>query len=326
MSNTRRTIRDGVPVENPKEDPNENPVQTPVEQIKKSKNAPKEIDTVQRDRKINSEKKLIEYIRMMLGEPLITVDVTDEQISMIIDDTIRHFSDFAYSGSQTIIFEIEAQENIKDYKLDDRIQAVTGVSFGGSLGSIPRASTGSYIYPFGSIGVSYIPHITLQGEVSSLANSAGNFGMNAGTAGGVAGGPNSGSSGLAQMVDAWVTRSQVDTMNALNARAVNFEFNANTKILRIFESFEGKFLVEAAIEYIPNREYDEIYAHPWIKRYALAKTKFLWGNITGKFNQTLVGGASINYDRIISEAQQEIEILEEELLNRYSPALGIFSG
>jgi hypothetical protein len=291
-----------------------------------SRNQPKNINPEQDNRRINNEDKLVNYIRTMLGEPLITVEVTDEQIKMVIDDTIRHFSDFAYGGEQTVIFELDARSDIQDYRLDERVQAVKSVSFGGALGSIPTSSSGNYVYPFGTLGVNYIPHITLQGEVSSLAAGGSFSSTSGGTAGGVAGGPNSGNSGLSAMVDAFVTRSQVDTMNAINARAVNFEFNSNTKILRIFENFTGKFLVEAAVEYVPNPEYDEVYSHPWVKEYALNKVKYLWGTITGKYSQSLVGGAEINYADMKSEAQTEIERLEEDLLNKYSEALGIFSG
>jgi hypothetical protein len=290
-----------------------------------SRNQPKNINSEQDNRRINNEDKLINYIRAMLGEPMISVEVTNEQIKMIIDDTIRHFSDFAYGGEQTIVFELEARGDIQDYRLDERVQAVKSVSFGGALGSIPTSSSGNYVYPFGTLGVNYIPHITLQGEVSSLAAGGGMSSTSGGTAGGVAGGPNSGSSGLASMVDAYVTRSQVDTMNTLNSRGVNFEYNSNTKVLRVFENFTGSFLVEAAVEYVPNPEYDEMYAHPWVKQFALNKVKFLWGTVTGKYSQSLVGGAEINYADMKSEAQDDIQQLEEDLLNKYSEALGIFS-
>ena len=291
-----------------------------------SRSQPRNVNPEQDNRRINNEDKLINYIRSMLGEPMITVEVNNEQIKMIIDDTIRKFSDFAYGGEQTVLFELEARADIQDYRLDERVQAIKSVSFGGALGSIPTSSSGNYVYPFGTLGVNYIPHITLQGEVSSLAAGGGMSSSSGGTAGGVAGGPNSGNSGLAAMVDAFVTRSQVDTMNALNARGVNFEFNSNTKILRVFENFTGKFIVEGAVEYVPNPEYDEIYAHPWVKQYALNKVKFLWGTVTGKYSQSLVGGAEINYGDLKSEAQEDITQLEEDLLNKYSEALGIFSG
>lgn len=291
-----------------------------------TRNQPKNVNPEQDNRRVNNEDKLVNYIRTMLGYPMIEIEVTDEQIKLIIDETIRKFSDWAYGGEQTILFELEASADIQDYILDERVQAIKSVSFGGSLGSIPTASSGNYVYPFGTLGVNYIPHITLQGEVSSLAAGGSMSSTAGGTAGGVAGGPNSGNSGLSSMVDAFVTRSQVDTMNALNARGVNFEFNSNTKVLRIFENFTGKFLVEAAAEYVPNPEYDEVYAHPWIKEYALEKTRYLWGTVTGKYDQTLVGGASINYADMKSEAQDKLQQLDEDLINRYSEALGVFSG
>jgi hypothetical protein len=289
-----------------------------------TRNQHKNINPEQDNRRINTEDKLINYIRTMLGSPMIDVEVTDTQIQMIIDETVRKFSDWAYGGEQSVIFEIEAKNDIQDYRLDERVQAIKSVSFGTSLGTVAQMNSGYSMPIFGSIGVNYLPHITLQGEVSSLAS--GGFGSTSGgTAGGVAGGPNSGNSGLSSMVDAWVTRSQVDTMNALNARGVNFEFNSNTKILRIFEHYEGAFIIEAAVEYIPNPEYDEVYAHPWIKQYALEKTRYLWGTVTGKYNQSLVGGAEINYADMKSEAQEKLQELDEDLLNKYSEALGIFS-
>jgi hypothetical protein len=107
-------------------------------------NQPKEINPVI-DRKINSEQKLINYVRTMLGEPLITVDVTDDQIKMIIDEAFRKYSDYVYEGMDRMIFVIEGSSNVQDYRLDERVQAVKSVSFGGALGSIPTSSSGNYV-------------------------------------------------------------------------------------------------------------------------------------------------------------------------------------
>ena len=48
------------------------------------------------------------------------------------------------------------------------------------------------------------------------------------------------------------------------------------------------------------------------------------GNNTGKFSTQLVNGATINYDRILSEAQQELQEQREELLETYREPLGIY--
>jgi len=293
-----------------------------------SRNQPRVVNQAQQSRRIDSEKKLLDYIRTMLGEPMITVDVSDEQILLLIDDTVRKFSDFAYGGEQRIAFIVEGKSNIQDYVLDKRVQAVLSVSFGNSLGSYGYGSGGGInIGPgWGTIGIGYVPHITMQGEVSSLSVGGGSAGACSTTVSGVAGGVSQGST-MGNMANAYASLAQRDTLQSIFARGVNFEFNSNTKILRVFEQIgDANFLVEASAEYIPNPEYDEIYSHPWVKDYAVALTRRLWSTVTGKYSQSLVGGAEINYDKMQQEAEAMIEKLDEDLLNKYSEALGIFSG
>jgi len=281
------------------------------------------VNTKQRNRRIDSEEKLIRFIRTRLGEPMITVDVSDEQIALIIDETIRKFSDYAYGGEQTASFIVEGEKGVQDYLMDYKVQSIQSISFGNSLGSVNQTGSGGInLGPgWGTIGIGYVPHITMQGEVSSLETS----GRTTTLGGGIAGGASSGGV-LDASTNAYVTLSQRDTLQSLFGVGVNFEFNSNSKILRIFEEVTGPFLVEASIEYIPNPEYDEIYNHPWIKSYALNQVKFLWGSVTGKYSQPLVGGAEINYADMKSEAKEELDTLEEDLLNKYSEALGMFSG
>jgi len=297
-----------------------------------SRNTPRPINITQQDRRIDSEDKLVKYIRMMLGEPLINVDVTDDQILLIIDDTIQKFSSWAYGGEQKIGFIIDTDLDIQDYILDPRVQAVTGLSIGGGLGDYAlTVNSGDGITlggGWGTIGIGYVPHITMQGEVSTLVGGgAGGFmdGSVDGTAGGVAGGPGSGMTASDRFAQAWVMRAGNEAMQTSMQRGVNYEFNSNTHILRIFEKVSGPVLVEASAEYVPNPEHDDVYSHPWVKDFALANTQLVWGKLVGKYSGSLVGGTEINYDRLISEAQSDIETLNEDLLNKYSEALGIFS-
>ena len=44
----------------------------------------------------------------------------------------------------------------------------------------------------------------------------------------------------------------------------------------------------------------------------------LWGTVTGKYDQALVGGARVNYADMKSEAQTELEVLNEQLLTKWS--------
>ena len=266
------------------------------------------------NRRINSEEKLKNYIRTMLGEPVVSVDVSDDQIYLIIDDCIKKYSDFAYGGEQEIVFFINGKNGIKDYVLDYRIQTILGISIADDLGFSNSKNFGM----FGNIGINYSPFISKTGEISTLPDSNSSI---SGVAGGVVG-----NSGYSAYINGYVLKANADSLNSLNTKTVNYEFNANTKILRVFEDVNETFLVNATIEYIPNPDYDEIYSNSWIKEYCVAKTKFLWGTVTGKYSQSLIGGAEINYADMKSEAEAEINKLEEDLLNKYSEPLGIFSG
>jgi len=297
-----------------------------------SRNTPRPVNINQQNRRIDSEEKLIKYIRMMLGEPLINVDVTDDQIVQVIDDTVRKFSEWAYGGEQKIGFIIETDTTVQDYVLDPRVQAITGLSIGGGLGDYAlTVNSGDGISlggGWGTIGIGYVPHITMQGEVSSLVGGGDGCmvdGSVDGTAGGVAGGPGSGMSTSDRFTQAWAMRAGNEAMLTTMQRGVNYEFNPNTHILRIFEQVSGPVLVEASAEYVPNPDYDDVYSHPWVKEFSLANTQLVWGKLVGKYSGSLVGGTEINYDRLISEAQTDIEQLNEDLLNKYSEALGIFS-
>ena len=179
---------------------------------------------------------------------------------------------------------------------------------------------------FGTIGIGYVPHITMEGDVSSLSSgldASQTYNAN-GVAGGIATGRSS--NGSAKMSDAFVKLADREAMMDLFDVAVNWSFNSGTKTLKLFQESAGPILVEAALEYIPDREYDEVYGETWVKEYSLALVKRRWGENLGKYDQVLVGGGAINYDRIISEAQTEIERLDDQLLERYMAPLGVFSG
>ena len=54
--------------------------------------------------------------------------------------------------------------------------------------------------------------------------------------------------------------------------------------------------------------------------------KELWGGVTGKYDQTLVGGARVNYSDLKSEAESSIQELNEELLTKWSDPAPISIG
>jgi len=291
------------------------------------RNQPRNINLKQSSRKIDSEDKLVNYIKTMLGADLITVDVSDDQIRLAIDDTFSVFSSWALDGQQNMGFIINTSADVQDYYIDDRISAIMGISIADSTSSTSSGSSGGIsLGGFGQVPVNYIPHVDMEGNTSSLESGFGRGNYSAtGVAGGVAGGPATAGNAAERLETSYLTMIESQMMQNMFGSSVSFDFNAQTHILRIFEPLSSPIMVEANIDYVPRPDYDSAYGHSWIKAYALNKVKFLWGSNTGKYSQSLIGGATINYDRLLSESSEALDKLDEQLLERYSEPLGIFS-
>lgn len=295
-----------------------------------TRNAPRNINTRQQNRRINSEAKLINYIRTQLGEPLITVDVTEDQVLQCIDDAFLKFSEWVYAGDQNQVFVINTLPGVQDYILDERVHSIYGISiadgtsgYGGGGGAVNGIWQG---LPMSSVmPPMYVPYINLEGQQSSLEGYGGNFASATGVAGGVSGphsGGGNGQDGIEPMYAAW---TNMQTYQNLFSTNISFDFNKSNHILRIFDEVGGSVALEAGMDYVPNPEFDDAYGNPWIKKYALNLVKKVWGNNVGKYDSPLIGGSQINYQRLLDEANQEIEVLHEEMLQG-SAALGVFSG
>lgn len=238
--------------------------------------------------KIDTRQKLIQYIRERCGEPLIKVEITDSQINYIINDTILKYSEFAYDGQDVKSMLIPIFSGVKEYKLDNRISSILDLRVSRRTTSVAMA--GLYTLPPG-----YTPTLN--------------------------------STAIMKLADFETTLVNISRFDNMFDIRPNYYFNSNNKIITFLEDMEGypNALIQVALEYEP-AEIDLIYNHPWIKDMATAQSKLQWGNNIGKYSGTLINGNTINFADIKSEAQTDIDRLNEELLTRWSPPLGITVG
>jgi hypothetical protein len=75
---------------------------------------------------------------------------------------------------------------------------------------------------------------------------------------------------------------------------------------------------------------EDVYAGPWVRDYAMAHAKLILAEARGKFSQIAgpQGGTTMNADQLRTDAQQEIDKLEQELTlyNDGSAGLGFVIG
>lgn len=232
--------------------------------------------------RLKKKTELIEYIKVQLGSPTIQIEVTDAQMSNIIDDAIQKFTEYAYGTLEgAVVVEFAG---INDYAMPDLITNIIKLSKG------TRASGMSFSKNYGD---GLVPDLWSQSKFST-------------SSGGVS---------IDSIIQVQSTQAIFDKYFGDD---INHNFNYNKRILQLLENYHGKALLHYNYEYVADDENDNIFNHEWIKAYSIAKVKTLWGHVTGKYDQALVGGAKINYDRLISEGLSEIEKLDEDLLNRWS--------
>lgn len=232
--------------------------------------------------RINTKVGLKDYVKSQLGYPTINIEVTDTQINQIIDDTVQKFTEYAYGTLEgTVVVQFSGA---KEYPMPDTMT---------NLIKLSKGSTSNITNFSANFGAGYVPD--LWSEQFFTGSLTGDI--------------------IPGILAISTTKAMLDKYFADD---IVFNFNPHRKILQVLENYNGPAVLHYQYEYLANETNDLVYNHEWVKAYTKAKVKELWGTVTGKFDQSLVGGARINYGDMKSEAQQEIEYLNEQLLSKWS--------
>jgi hypothetical protein len=82
----------------------------------------------------------------------------------------------------------------------------------------------------------------------------------------------------------------------------------------------GNYLIIDCYTIVDPETYTDVWSDRWLTRYTTALFKRQWGNNITKFaGVQLPGGITLDGNRILAEAVDEIKIMEDEMINSYSP-------
>lgn len=240
--------------------------------------------------RITSKALLTDYIKTTLGAPIIRVDVSDQQISQIIDNAVQKFTEYSYGTLEnTVVVQLNG---MGEYPMPDTMT---------NLIKLSRGSTSNITNFSANFGAGYVPDIWSQQFFSgSLTGDI-----------------------IPAIIGISTTKAVLDKFFGDD---IVYNFNPHRKILNVLQNYSGPAVLHYQYEYLADEDNDFIYNHEWIKEYTVAKVRYQWGNNTGKLDQTLIGGARINYADMKSEATTELERLEEQLLSKWSDPAPIFVG
>ncbi len=254
---------------------------------------------------ITTRSDFVTLIKRRLGEPVIQVNVADEQVEVMLDEVIEKFMEYHRDGSAEVFVahQVSADEaTALQLDIPSHITDITSIVSQGStaVGSFATHSwqmMASMMNPMGSASLSMTSYVLLKQRLD-LINA---------------------------------------TMGADGDRS-DYEYAKYAgKLIPYFAIKEGDLIVYRAYQNVDPRvetpifdqqdppvqtgtkyPFAQAWNDTWLKDYAQAKLKMIWGQNLEKFGGIdLPGGVQLSGSRLIDEAQQEIDKLDEELISRH---------
>lgn len=258
---------------------------------------------------ITSYDALAQRIRRQMGEPLVNVEIANEQIYDNIATAMEYFTKYAGYTEEFLVFDSKLYQKGKGIKVDTLInqtqEMYTSFTAGVSAGydydlEAYRRVLDCFAFTYGeTTGINTL--FTLEQAMAQQIYSSymiGNFGFD--------------------LITWEVLKGFIDTRNKVLAMTPHFRFDAKNQILRIIPEPIPEQTYMGIVGCYIERPIKDIINERWIYRYALALSKITVANVRGKYSGTnLFGGGNVNYGDFLNQGIAERDALEAELKTSY---------
>ena len=254
----------------------------------------------------SSRADLITYCKRQLGEPVLQVNIDDEQVNNVIDDTIQFFQENCYNGMERayLFHEISA---------DDKTRFAASVTT--SSGTTDWKETTNYIpVPDHVVGITRVFGLVSNSIRSNLFGVEYQLFLNDLYA-----------FGSLDILNYYMNKQYLETLDMVLNNGSFQQFRYTMRRDRLYMDLDKDFLKEGSnilIEchrLIDPTDATEMYNDMFVKKYATALMKKQWGQNLIKYNNVqLPGGITLNGRELYTEALAEIEKIESEVLSKYA--------
>lgn len=232
---------------------------------------------------------LIEYCLRALGEPVVEINVDEQQVEDRVDEAIEYFRQYHFDGIEKVYLKhVITQQNIDDkyITVPDLIYGITkvypvasGTSTSKSIFDLQYQLRLNDLYDLTSTSVMYYTQV-----MSHLS-----------------------------LLDMTLNGHPLYRFNRLNNRLY-----IDTVWSEKMEP--GNYILVECYRALDPADAPRVYGDQWLKHYTTALIKKQWAVNLKKFSgMQLPGGVSIDGPALYAEAIQEIKDLEEEMLNKSAP-------
>jgi hypothetical protein len=268
--------------------------------------------------KIRSYDHLAQRVRRTLGEPLVDIEVSSEQMYEFIDIAIEWFTKFSGVTEEYLIFRSDLYQRGIGLRIDKLFSITPDLSANPDTTETESLSSGitNSGYDFDMDDYRKVVDVFSleQGNTSgvntlftiehTIAQQA-YFGHLLGNVG-------------YDLITWNALKEWLDTREKLLALKPYFRFYPDTQILKILPEPNYSSSYYGLIGCKVQKPIKDLVSQLWVFRYVTALTKISVGNVRGKYGGTnLFGGQTVNYQDFMTQGIKEKDELEKELMTNY---------
>ena len=257
-----------------------------------------------------SKTELITYCKRNLGEPVLQVNVDDEQVNNVIDDTFQFFQENCYNGMERCYLVHEMTD-------DDKTRLASTVTTSKVEGAVTtnwEEATNYLPIPPHVVGISKVFGLRGNSIRSNLFGIEYRMFLNDLYA-----------FGSLDILNYYMTKQYLETLDMVLNNGSFQQFRYTQRRDRLYLDIDkdfletGQNLLIEAHRLIDPTEATEMYNDRFVKLYATSLLKKQWGQNLIKYNDVqLPGGISLNGRQIYEDAVSELRMIEGEVLSKYA--------
>ena len=246
----------------------------------------------------NSRQTLIEYSLRRLGDPVIEINVDDDQLEDRVDEALQYYQEFNSDATKRVYLKHEITQTDID---NGYIEVNTNVLFVRRV--LPAGSS------VGGSGMFNIKYQMMLNDFARVGSFAGNMAY------------------YHQM------KMHLELIDSQLSGLPQIDFVQNEGRIYFHGEFENKeilpndFVIVEALQILDPDTATSVYNDMFIKEYTTALIKLQWGANLIKFEgMQLPGGVTLNGRQIFDDATSEIEKLREQLRLEHELPVDFFIG
>jgi hypothetical protein len=252
----------------------------------------------------SSRAQLKEYCLRKLGKPVIEINVDDDQIEDLIDDTLQIYRDRHYDGVERVYLKYKlTQEDI------DRAKGNTSTTYPGGM-SFSEATGGFLTMPDHVIGVNSIFKIS-NAYVNNLFGFRYQFFLN-----------DFYNFYAYDILNYYITMTYLETLDFMleGNKSIRYHKTQNKLVLDLDwdRVYKDDWLVIECFRALDPNTWTKVYNEIFIKKHLTSSIKKQWGQNLIKFDGIqMPGGVTFNGRQLYDDAIEELRDLEEKMSSTY---------